>query len=45
MAMMSNFHLIVSLSNSNFSQLLILYDVKGSTFVILDIEDQALRND
>ena len=44
-AIVSNFYLIVSFSDSGFSQPLTQCDIESSTFVFLDVRDQVLRKD
>lgn len=45
MAILSNFNSIVSFSDSDFGQLLTLYDVKGLIFFLPNIGDQVPQND
>lgn len=44
-AMVTNFHLIVSFSDSGLGQLLTSCNVEGFTSVVFDVEDQAPEND
>lgn len=45
MAILSNFNSIISFSNSDFGQLLTLYDVKGLTFFLPNVGDQVPQKD